>query len=74
MRMTHVLPGSHRVHTFTLEPRHLIEGSPLMVRVKARLNDEALVEEVEVGSVSMRKARQRYRRSRDLRHEWSESP
>ncbi len=55
----HLLPGQSATYTFTLEPRRTVEEVPLILRVKARLLENMLSREVDLGPISMGVARGR---------------
>lgn len=69
IRMGHVLPGGAQTHKFTLEPRHLIEDSELRVRVKGRIREAAINNEIELGTINMKVSKKGYQRGHRLLHE-----
>ncbi len=69
IRMGHVLPGGAQTHKFTLEPRHLIEDSELRVRVKGRIREAAIKNEIELGAINMKVGKKGYQRGHRLLQE-----
>lgn len=69
VRMGHVLPGGARTHKFILEPRHLTEDSELRVRVKGRIREAAITNEIELGTVNMKVSKKGYQRGHRLLQE-----
>jgi hypothetical protein len=69
VRMGYVLPGGARTHKFILEPRHLTENSELRVRVKGRICEAAITNEIKLGTVNMKVSKKGYQRGHRLLQE-----
>ncbi|MBT7980759.1 MAG: hypothetical protein CXT71_07535 [Methanobacteriota archaeon] len=61
--MGYLFPGNMQSHTFTLEPRHLVEDSQLKVRVRGRILDSRIFQEIDLGYVNMKVAKKSYQRT-----------
>ena len=60
--MGYLFPGNRHSHTFTLEPRHMVEDSQLKVRVRGRVRDSRINQEIDLGFVDMKVSKKGYQR------------